>query len=165
MSSFLFLLSILVLGYATYYYLNQKWKKRESAINDFAFEIQRELRQSNTEISQGVDYFKQVQNHFEDLGYTLTKHPDFSTDFIAKKDKEICFIRIQGPQERSDITAKVYQNFVGQTVLYALDNPLYASYALKWRYVCSKMMCDRSAKIYMKKYEERLAFDLIEIQA
>ncbi len=163
MSSSLFILSILFLGFATYYYLNQKWKKRESAINDFAFEIQKELRQSNTVISQGIDYFKQVQMHFEAQGYSLSKHPDFSTDFIAKKDKEIRFIRVQGPQERADITAKVYQTFVGQTVLYALNNPLYASYELKWSYVCSKMMCDRSAKIYISKYEDRLTFELIEV--
>ncbi len=164
MSNSIFIIALLLLGGALYFYLNYKWKKREQKVNDFAYEMQRDFAASTQTLNKGVDYYKSVQDFYEDRGYTLSKHPDFTTDFIAKKEKSILFIRIQAPHDKQSITAKLFQVFVGQTVLYALDNPLYAAYDLSWTYVCSRMMCDRTARIYMKRYENRLKFELIEVE-
>ncbi len=162
MSSTLFVILFFILIAGLYFYVNKKWSKRQADVNDFAFEMQREFATKTETLNEGVNYYKTVQNFYESREYTLNKHPDFPTDFIAKKDKEILFIRVQSPQDNRDITAKAFHEFVGQSVLYALDNPLYQSYTIKWAYVCSKMMCDKSAKIFINKYDERLKFELIE---
>jgi len=146
-----------------YFYISRKWKKREKEFDNFAYEMQRDFAENSPSLDQGVDFYTSVQSFYEGQGYTLSKHPDFVTDFIAKKEKEILFIRIQSPQNKQSITAQLFQVFVGQTALYTMDNPLYDNYTLKWAYVCSKMMCDQSARIYIKKYGDRLKFELIEI--
>ncbi|MDF1881435.1 hypothetical protein JHD50_09005 [Sulfurimonas sp. MAG313] len=79
---------------------------------------------------------------------------------FSKKSGETLFIRIQAPGIKHDITAQVIQNFVGQTVLPTLDDK---STRVSWHYVCSKMMCDRSAKILIAANETRLKFELVEI--
>jgi hypothetical protein len=88
----------------------------------------------------------------------------FLLGVIAKKAQTILFIRVQGPQDKQTIDARSFQSFVGQTVLYSLENPLYKAYDLKWVYVCSKMMCDKSAKIYINAHQESLAFEQIDIK-
>jgi hypothetical protein len=165
MSSVLFVVLFFALVGGLYFYINKKWSKRQTEVNEFAFEMQRELRVNTETISKSVNYYKTVQDFYEAKGYSVSKHPDFTTDFMAKKEKEILFIRIQSPQDKQDITAKSFQGFVGQSVLYALDNPLYESYTIKWDYVCSKMLCDQSVRIFMNKYKERLGFELIEVEA
>lgn len=162
MSNSIFIIAMLLVGAGLYISVNRKWKKRETELNNFAYEMQRDFAENTVSLNKGVDYYKTVQSFYEQQGYTITKHPDFATDFIAKKDKSILFIRVQSPTERSDITAKVFQTFIGQTVLYAMDNPLYENYELSWSYVCSKMMCDKSARIFINKYENKLKFELIE---
>lgn len=162
MSNSIFIIVLIIILYGLYYSINRKWKKRELELNDFAYDMQREFAQKTETLNKGVDYYSDVKVHYESQGYTVSKHPDFPTDFIAKKEKDIFFIRVQSPSDNQDITANRFQVFVGQTVLYALDNPLYASYTIHWSYVCSKMMCDQSARIFMKRYENRLQFDLIE---
>ena len=164
MSSTLFVILFFALVGGLYFYINKKWSKRQNEVNEFAFEMQRDFAVQTETISKSVNYYKTVQDVYEAKGYLVSKHPDFTTDFMAKKDKEILFIRVQTPQVKQDITAKSFQEFMGQSVLYALDNPLYEAYTIKWAYVCSKMMCDQSAKIFMSKYKERLAFELIEVQ-
>ena len=163
MSNSIFIIALVLLGLGLYYSINRKWKKRENELNDFAFEMQREFAQKTHSLNKGVDFYKEVQNFYENKGYTLSKHPDFPTDFIAKKDKEIRFIRIQSPDNKQSITANLFQTFIGQTVLYAMDNPVYESYELKWSYVCSKMLCDQSARIFIKRYENKVDFELIEV--
>lgn len=165
MSSTLFVILFFALVGGLYFYLNKKWSKRQAEVDEFAFEMQKEFVVQTETVSKNVNYYKTVQDFYEAKGYSVSKHPDFTTDFMAKKEKEILFIRVQSPQNNKDITAKVFQEFVGQSVLYVLDNPLYDSYTIKWDYVCSKMMCDQSARIFMSKYKERLAFELIEVQA
>ncbi len=162
MSNSIFIVSMLLIGFGLYFSISRKWKKREEEINSFAYDMQRELQKTDQCVSKGIDYYKLVQEFYTQLGYTISKHPDFVTDFILKKEKEITFLRIQSPSDNQSITAKSFQTFVGQTVLYALENPLYASYELKWSYVASKMMCDQSARIFISKHEERLHFELIK---
>jgi len=163
MSSTIFVILFFALSAGLYWYVNKKWSKRQSAVDEFAFEMQREFAVKTEVINKGVDYYKTVQNFYESREYSISKHPDFATDFIAKKEKEVLFIRVQSPHDKKDITASSFQQFVGQSVLDALDNPLYDSYTIKWAYVCSKMMCDQSAKIFINKYDERLKFELIEV--
>ncbi len=151
-----------LLGLGLYFYINKKWKKRESALHEFTFEMQREFAKKTQSLSSGADYYKNVQAFYEAQGFSTTKHPDFVTDFIAKKAKNIIFIRVQTPDNTQSITANSFQTFIGQTVLYAMDNPLYEAYDLQWHYVCSKMMCDQSARIFIKRYEDKLKFELIE---
>jgi len=165
MSSTLFVILFFALCGGLYFYINKKWSKRQEEVNEFAFEMQRDLVVQTESVSKSVNYYTTVQEFYEAKGYSVSKHPDFATDFMAKKEKEILFIRVQNPQNNQDITAKTIQEFVGQSVLYVLDNPLYEAYTIKWNYVCSKMMCDQSARIFMSKYKERLAFELIEVQA
>lgn len=162
MSNSIFIIALAIIVYGLYYSINRKWKKRENELNDFAYDLQREFAQKTESLNTGVDYYTNVKAFYQDQGYTISKHPDFATDFIAKKAKDIIFIRVQSPNETQNVNANVFQTFVGQTVLYALDNPLYASYTLHWSYVCSKMMCDQSARIFMKRYENKLKFELIE---
>ncbi len=162
MSNSIFVVAMLLIAFGLYISLSRKWRKRETELNNFAYEMQRDFAQNTVSLNKGVDYFKQVQSFYEQQGYNVSKHPDFTTDFIAKKGKEICFIRIQSPMEKSDISAKVIQTFIGQTVLYAMDNPLYDNYRLSWSYVCSKMLCDKSARIFINKHADRLKFELIE---
>ena len=162
MSNSIFIIAILLVGVGLYISVSRKWKKRETELNNFAYEMQRDFAENTVSLNKGVDYYKTVQSFYEEQGYSVSKHPDFATDFIAKKDKNILFIRVQSPTERSDISAKVFQTFIGQTVLYAMDNPLYESYELSWSYVCSKMMCDKTARIFINKYENKLKFELIE---
>jgi len=164
MSSTLFVILFFALAGGLYFYINKKWSKRQAEVNEFAYEMQRELIVNTETVNKSVNYFKTVQDFYEAKGYSVSKHPDFATDFMAKREREILFIRVQSPQNSQDITAKLFQEFVGQSVLYALDNPLYEAYTIKWAYVCSKMMCDQSARIFMSKYKERLAFELIEVQ-
>jgi len=164
MSNTIFIIAFFALGTGMYFYANQKWKKRESEFDEFAYKMQRDFNASTPTLDTGIDFYKRVERFYEEQGYTLSKHPDFATDYIGKKEKEILFIRLQTPDNKQDITAKLIQTFVGQTVMYALDNPLYSSYTLNWAYACSKMMCDQSARIYIKKYEERLRFDLVELE-
>jgi len=165
MSSTLFVILFFALCGGLYFYLNKKWSKRQAQVDEFAFEMQRDLAVQTESIGKSVNYYKTVQDVYEAKGYSISKHPDFTTDLMAKKEKEILFIRIQSPQEKQDITAKSFQGFVGQSVLYALENPHYKAYTIKWVYVCSKMMCDQSARIFISKYKERLSFELIEVQA
>ncbi len=165
MSSTLFVILFFALCGGLYFYINKKWSKRQQEVNEFAFEMQREFAVETKSVSKNINYYKTVQDFYEAKGYSVSKHPDFSTDFIAKKEKEILFIRVQNPQNNQDITAKSIQGFIGQNVLSALDNPLYERYTIKWVYVCSKMMCDQSARIFISKYKERLSFELIEVQA
>ncbi len=162
MSNSIFIIAMLLLGTGVYLSISRKWKKRENELNNFAYEMQRDFAENTVSVQKGVDYYKTVQSFYEKQGYTVSKHPDFATDFIAKKEKNILFIRVQSPMEKSDITAKSYQIFIGQTVLYAMDNPLYENYALAWAYVCSKMMCDKTARIFINKYQDKLRFELIE---
>ena len=164
MSNAIFIIALVLLGYGLYVSVNRKWKKRENELNDFAYEMQREFAESTVSLNKSIDYYKTVQSFYEAQGYTVSKHPDFSTDFIAKKEKTILFVRVQTPNEKSDITAKSFQAFIGQTVLYAMNNPLYESYELSWAYACSKMMCDQTARIFIKKYENKLKFELIEAE-
>ncbi len=164
MSNSIFIIALMLVGAGLYISVNRKWKKREAELNNFAFEMQRDFAESTVSLKKGIDYYKSVQSFYEQQGYTVSKHPEFATDFIAKKDKNILFIRVQSPTERSDITAKSFQTFIGQTVLYAMDNPLYESYELSWAYVCSKMMCDKSARLFINKYENKLKFELIEAE-
>ena len=163
MSNFAFIILSIGLAYALYWYVSKKWNKRQDELNDFVYEMQRDFSDTTVTLNKTVDYFEAVKKIYEKENYSVSKSPMFPNDFIAKKDKDILFIRVQGLNENSDITAKSFQNFVGQTVLYALSNPLYESYNLKWSYVCSKMMCDQSARIFIKSYEDRLKFELIEI--
>ncbi len=165
MSSTLFVILFFALCGGLYFYINKKWSKRQQEVNEFAFEMQREFTIETKSVSKNVNYYKTVQDFYEAKGYSVSKHPDFTTDFIAKKDKEILFIRVQSPQNNQDITAKSIQGFIGQSVFDALDNPLYESYSIKWEYVCSKMMCEQSARIFINKHKERLNFELIEVQA
>jgi len=162
MSSSVFIIAMLLLGAGLYISISRKWKKRETELNNFAYEMQRDFAENTVSLKKGVDYYKTVHSFYEEQGYTISKHPDFSTDFIAKKEKSILFIRVQSPMEKSDITAKSFQTFIGQTVLYAMDNPLYENYELAWTYVCSKMMCDKSARLFINKYQDKLKFELIE---
>ncbi len=162
MSNSIFIIAMLLLGTGVYLSISRKWKKRENELNNFAYEMQRDFAENTVSLQKGVDYYETVQSFYEQQGYTVSKHPDFSTDFIAKKEKNILFIRVQSPMEKSDITAKSYQTFIGQTVLYAMDNPLYENYELSWAYVCSKMMCDKTARIFINKYQNKLTFELIE---
>lgn len=162
MSNSIFIIALILVGAGLYISVSRKWKKREAELNNFAYEMQRDFAESTVTINKSVDYYKTVKDFYENQGYTISKHPDFTTDFIAKKDKDILFIRVQSPSERSDITAKSFQTFIGQTVLYAMDNPLYEAYEISWAYVCSKMMCDKSARLFINKYENKLKFELIE---
>ena len=162
MSNAIFIMLFMLLAAAVYVYTNKRWKKREKEFDDFAYEMQRDFSENTQSLSTGIDFYDRVKTFYEDQGYTLSKHPDFVTDYIGKRDKEILFIRVQGPQDKQSITAQLLQTFIGQTAMYALDNPLYAEYELRWVYVCSKMMCDQSARIYIKKYENRLKFELLE---
>lgn len=162
MSNSIFVMMLALLGLGLYFYINNKWKKRESALNEFAFEMQREFAKKTQSVSSGTDYFKKVQAFYEAQGFNVSKHPDFVSDFIAKKAKDIIFIRVQTPDNTQGISANSFQTFIGQTVLYAMDNPLYGAYNLHWHYVCSKMMCDQSARIFIKRYENKLKFELIE---
>lgn len=162
MSNSIFVMTLLLIGLGLYFAINKKWKKREAELNSFAYEMQREFAQKTQSVNSGVNYYKKVQEVYEGQGYTVSKHPDYATDFIAKKAKDIVFIRVQAPGDNQSITAKLFQTFIGQTVLYAMDNPLYGAYTLQWHYVCSKMMCDQSARIFIKGHEERLKFELIE---
>jgi len=162
MSNSIFIIAFFLIIYGLYFSINRKWKKRENELSNLAYEMQREFAQKTDSLNKGVDYYANVKAFYEDQGYTISKHPDFATDFIAKKEKDILFIRVQSPSDNQDITANHFQSFVGQTVLYALDNPLYSPYTIHWSYVCSKMMCDHSARTFMKRYEDRLKFELIE---
>lgn len=162
MSNTIFFIVFILLCGGMYLYVSSKWKKREKEFDKFSNEMQREFIVNTPSLKTGIDFYVRVQRFYEAQGYSLNKHPDFPTDYIAKKGKEILFIRIQDPQNTQSITAQLFQTFVGQTVMYAFHNPLYASYELKWAYVCSKMMCDRTAKIYINKYEDKLKFELIK---
>ena len=162
MSSSIFIIALAIIVYGLYYSINRKWKKRENELNVFAYDMQREFAQKTNSLNKSVDYYGNVKRFYEEQGYTISKHPDFATDFIAKKAKDILFIRVQAPGETQNISANSFQTFVGQTVLYAMDNPIYSAYTIHWSYVCSKMMCDQSARIFMKRYENRLNFELIE---
>ena len=164
MSNSIFIIIMLLIGFGLYVSVKRKWSKREVELNNFAYEMQRDFAESTVSLNKGVDYYKTVSSFYEQQGYTISKHPDFATDFIAKKNKEILFIRVQSPSEKTDISAKVFQTFIGQTVLYAMDNPIYSSYELSWVYVCSKMLCDQSARIFIKKYENRLKFEVIKAE-
>ncbi len=164
MSNSIFVIAIMLVGVGLYISLSRKWKKREIELNNFAYEMQRDFAESTVSLKKGIDYYKTVQSFYEQQGYTVSKHPDFATDFIAKKEKSILFIRVQNPTERSDITAKSFQTFIGQTVLYAMDNPLYAVYDLSWAYVSSKMVCDKTARLFINRYENKLKFELIEAE-
>jgi len=160
MSNFIFLLGFVILFIAVYIYTNKKWSKREKEFDDFAYKMQKDFLDNSPVLDQGLDYYKRVQEFYTDKGYSLSKHPSYPTDFIATKGKDILFIRIQGPQDKKNITAQVLQNFVGQTVLQIIDDK---EHNASWVYVCSKMMCDKSAKIYMKSYENKVSFELIEV--
>jgi len=163
MSSFAFVILFFGLFFGLYLYVTKKWEKRQHEVSDFAFEMQKEFSQDTNTLTKAVDFYNVVINHYEKEKYTISKHPDFPTDFIAKKDKDILFIRVQNPNDNADITARVLQGFVGQTVIPALNNALYSSYNLKWAFVCSKMMCDQSAKIFIKNSQDRVKFELIEV--
>ncbi len=160
MSNFIFILGLGILLFSAYIYTNKKWKKREKEFDDYAYKMQKDFLDNSPALDKGLDYYKLVQDFYTNKGYSLSKHPSFATDFIAKKDKDIMFIRVQGPQDKKDITAQVLQNFVGQTVLQVIDDK---EHQVSWVYVCSKMMCDKSAKIYMKSYENKVNFELIEV--
>lgn len=160
MSNFIFILGIVILFIVVYIYINKKWSKREKEFDDFAYKMQKEFLDNSPTLDKGLDYYKHVQDFFTNKGYSLSKHPSFVTDFIAKKGKQIVFIRIQGPQDKKDITAQTLQNFVGQTVFQVIDDK---EHDASWIYVCSKMMCDKSAKLYMKSYESKVSFELIEV--
>ncbi len=162
MSNSLFVIAFILLSGAMYLYSIKKWKKREQEFDEFAYEMQRDFAAKTVSINTAIDFYEQVRAFYEEQSYTLTKHPDFSTDFIAKKDKEILFLRVQGPENKEFISAKLFQAFIGQTVMYALNNPVYQAYTLKWAYVCSKMKLDKSARIYINKYKDKLKFELIE---
>jgi len=159
MSSFSFILVMGVVAYALYYYTRKKVTKREDEFNDFAYKMQKDFLENSPAINKGVDYYKVVQDFYTQKGYTLSKHTDYPTDFIGKQGDEILFIRIQGPENKSAISAQVLQNFIGQTVLPVLDDK---AHTISWAYVCSKMMCERSAKILLNSYETRVKFELIE---
>jgi len=160
MSNTLFILGLIILGAVVYVYTNKKWKKREKEFDDYAFKMQKEFIENSPAVETGRDYYKTVQDFFTEKGYQLSKHSNYATDFIAKKDKELMFIRIQGPQDKKSITAQSLQNFIGQTVLQVLDD---REHTISWTYVCSKMMCDRSAKILINNHESKLKFELIEV--
>jgi len=159
MSNLLFVFGLILLGVIVYVYTNKKWKKREKEFDEYAYKLQKEFVETSPAIETGRDYYKTVQDFFIQKGYELTKHANYVTDFIAKKDKEILFIRIQSPQDKKDITAQVFQHFIGQTVLQVLDDK---EHDIKWTYVCSKMMCDKSARVFINSYENKLKFELIE---
>ena len=165
MSNSFFIILFFALGGGLYFYVNKKWSKRQAEVDEFAYEMQQEFAVATPTLSKNINYYKTVQDFYENKSYSVSKHPDFTSDFIAKKGKEILFIRVQTPQQKQDITALSFQNFVGQSVLYALENPLYEAYTLKWTYVSSKVMIEQSARIFINKYKERLAFELIEEQA
>lgn len=148
-----------IAAFALYYYTSKKINKRESEFNDFAYKMQKDFLENSPTINKGLDYYKIVQDFYTQKGYTLSKHTDYATDFIAKQANEILFIRIQGPEDKKSISAQVLQNFIGQTVLPVLDDK---AHTISWAYVCSKMMCDRSAKILLNNYETKLKFELIE---
>jgi len=162
MSSFAFILSFGLLGAIVYWYVNNNYKKHETKFDDFALKMQKDFLENSPAIAQGLDYYKIVQDFYTHKGYTLTKHPDYATDFIAKQDDEILFIRIQSPQDKKAISAQVLQNFIGQTVLQVIDDK---SHCVSWAYVCSKMMCERSAKILINSYETKVKFELIKAEA
>jgi len=159
MSSFSFILIIGLMGLGIYYYAKRKVSTKEKEFNDFAMKMQKDFLENSPALHKGVDYQKIVHDFYTSKGYSLSKHSDFTSDLIAKRDNEIVFIRIQGPESKKDITAEVLQHFIGQTVLSILDDK---SHTISWIYVCSKMMCDRSAKVLLKKYETKLQFELIE---
>lgn len=164
MSSTLFVIGVIATGIFIYFYSNRKWQKHENEFNAYAMKMQQEFIEQTPQREAQVDYVKEVEAHYQSQGYSLSKHPDYGTDFIAKKDKTILFIRVQGPQQKQDITAQTFQVFVGQTALYALNNPLYNGYTIQWVYVCSKMMLDKSAKVYIKAHEQSLSFEQIAVE-
>lgn len=159
MSSFSFILAIGILIFVVYYYTTKKVSKRENEFNDFAYKMQKDFLENSPTLNKGLDYYKIVQDFYTRKGYTLSKHTDYPSDFIAKQANEILFIRIQGPEDKKSVSAQVLQNFIGQTVLPVLDDK---AHSITWAYVCSKMMCDRSAKILLNNYETKLKFELIE---
>lgn len=161
MSSFTFIFGLGFLAAFVYWYVNRNFKKHENKFDDFAYKMQKDFLDNSPTIAKGVDYYKIVQDFYTQKGYTLKKHPDYPTDFIAKQDNEILFIRIQAPGDKQAITAQVLQNFIGQTVLQIIDDK---SHSVSWAYVCSKMMCERSAKIMISSYETKLKFELIKAQ-
>ena len=160
MSNTLFILGLIFLGVFVYIYTNKKWKQREKAFDAYAYKLQKEFVQSSPAVETGRDYYKTVEDFFTEKGYTLSKQPNYATDLLAKKENEILFIRIQGPQDKKSITAQSLQNFIGQTVLQVLDDK---EHSISWSYVCSKMMCDKSAKILINNHESKLKFELIPV--
>ena len=161
MSSFSLLLSFGLLGGIVYWYVNRNFKKHESKFDEFAYNMQKDFLENSPTLAKGLDYYKLVQDFYTQKGYILSKHPDYPTDYIAKRANEILFVRIQAPADKSSITAQVLQSFIGQTVLQVIDD---RSHDISWAYVCSKMMCDRSAKIMISSYETRLKFELISAE-
>ena len=159
MSNFTFIFGIGLLGAFVYWYVNRNFKKHETKFDEFAYKMQKDFLESSPVVNEGLDYYKTVQDFYTQKGYTLSKHPDYVTDFVAKQGNEILFIRIQAPQDKKTISAQVLQNFIGQTVLQVIDDK---SHSVSWAYVCSKMMCDRSAKILISSYETKLKFELLE---
>ena len=159
MSNILFILGLTLLAVTLYIYTNKKWKKREKEFNDYAYNLQKEFVNTSPAVQTGLDYYQKVQDYFMEKGYELKKHSSYTTDYIATKEQEILFIRIQGPQDKKSITAQTLQNFIGQTVLQVLDDK---EHKISWSYVCSKMMCDKSAKIFLNNYESKVKFELIE---
>ena len=159
MSTTIFILGLIFSGSILYLYLSKQWQKREQEFDKFAYKMQKDFLDSSIPMHTGIDYYKQVESFFKDKGYDLCKHTSFPTDYIAKKDKEVMFIRIQAPQDKQSITAQTLQSFIGQTVLETLDDK---EHTIRWTYVCSKMMCDKSAKILLRAYETKVKFERIE---
>jgi len=162
MSNFLFIFTLLFLGTFVYWYSKRNMKKHENKFDDFAYKMQKDFLENSPSLAKGLNYYKIVQEFYEEKGYTLRKNTDYPTDFIATKTDEILLIRVQGPENKKAITAEVLQNFIGQTVLKVIDDK---NHVISWAYVCSKMMCERSAKIMTNAYETRLKFELIKAEA
>ncbi|PHR54624.1 MAG: hypothetical protein COA44_12750 [Arcobacter sp.] len=161
MSSFIFILLFGFIVAAVYWYVNRNFKKHETKFDDFAYKMQKDFLDNSPTLVKGLDYYKIVQDFYTQKGYSLSKHPDYSTDFIAKKENELLFIRIQVPQDKQGLTAQVLQHFIGQTVLQVIDDK---SHNVSWAYVASKMLCERSAKILINSYETKLKFELIKAE-
>jgi len=146
-------------------YESQYKQERKKAFEENRKKRYREFMKKNKE--KGKEFELYTGQQYQNLGYTVSYNgigknkKDKGIDLIAKNKNEILLIQCKNWKSKK-ITHKELKEFIGNCVIYKEKNLKKESKNIKYIFVTSNYILDKSAEYFIKDNQDILEYKVIQ---